>query len=103
MSSLHFINTQEGVDNTEKIDEEVPEAVAAKRRKIAEEDESSKIERAKQILGANSSRKRNVKAGVGTCKLDPENRSYLQQAFSEDGVLKDLRLFDGKFPGTALN
>ena len=50
------------------------------------------------LFKKNAVKKKRMKIGKN-CKLDPDNRLFLQKLFSSDGECSSLELYDGKFPG----
>ena len=103
ISAMHYITSKEqesgarDEDNKES-SSETDDEIASKRTKFEEEDEKASETLARKILEKNASKKKRMKIGKN-CKLDPDNRLFLQKLFSSDGDCSSLKLYDGKFPG----
>ena len=94
-SAMHFLNPEANIDDNETA--EVPEEVKAKRLKMDQEGQKAKLEKAREKLKKDPS-KRNVTLGKN-CKVRPESRVYMQKAFSDGGVFSHFGFSVGKFPG----
>ena len=100
---MHYIISKEqesgarDEDNKES-SSDTDDEIASKRTKFEEEDEKASEILARKILEKNASKKKRMKIGKN-CKLDPDNRLFLQKLFSADGDCSSLKLYDGKFPG----
>ena len=92
-SAIHYIAETEGIAKKRSCDKD-NEELMKKRSKLDEEEKSSTIEHAKQILKKNPGIR-----NVGEGKFSPSHRDYLQTSFSKGGCFADLKFYDGKFPG----
>ena len=98
-SAIHYIAETEGIAKKKRpfsrsCDKDNEEELMKKRSKLDEEEKSSTIEHAKQILKKNPGIR-----NVGEGKFSPSHRDYLQTSFSKGGCFADLKFYDGKFPG----
>ena len=93
-SAIHYIAETEGIAKKRSCDKDNEEELMKKRSKLDEEEKSSTIEHAKQILKKNPGIR-----NVGEGKFSPSHRDYLQTSFSKGGCFADLKFYDGKFPG----
>ena len=93
-SAIHYIAETEGIAKKRSCDKDNEEELMKKRNKLDEEEKSSTIEHAKQILKKNPGIR-----NVGEGKFSPSHRDYLQTSFSKGGCFADLKFYDGKFPG----
>ena len=97
-SAIHYIAETEGIAKkrpfSRSCDKDNEEELMKKRSKLDEEEKSSTIEHAKQILKKNPGIR-----NVGEGKFSPSHRDYLQTSFSKGGCFADLKFYDGKFPG----
>ena len=102
ISAMHYITNKEqesgARDENNESSSETDEEIASKRTKFEEEDLKASENLARKILEKNAAKKKRMKIGKN-CKLDPDNRLFLQKLFSSDGECCSLKLYDGKFPG----
>ena len=98
-AAMHYIGTQDGsnVPSTSRV--EITEEVAAKRARLEEEDNNAKISQA--LENVQKSKKRNFTLGKN-CKLLPEDREFLQNAFSKGGKFGQFLAPFEKFPSKYL-
>ena len=91
-STMHFIGEKEGTNAVSSNILPDSDEILAKRRKINEEDMQTAVKKAKETL--ESANTRNIKVGP-RCKIDPDNRKYMQTIFSPGGKLENI-VADGK-------
>ena len=96
-AAVHFLNNGEIDYASQSVQDDVPDAVAAKRIKLDQDGQKSSLDRAKMKISKDKS-KRNVTLGKN-CKVAPSHRVFMQESFSKDGIYSGFGLFNDTFPG----
>ncbi len=97
-AAMHHIGTQDGSagpSGSKRVQEEVSDELAAKRKRMKKEDEQAKITHA--LENVQKHKKRNMKLGK-TCKVLPDSRLFLQTSLSKDGKYGRFLAEYSKFP-----
>ena len=95
---FHILNQE--VDSASLIDDSgVTPEILAKRRKIEDEDNMSKINKAMETVKRSVSK--NVQLGKN-CKVAPSDRQFLQDSLSKSGKFSDMLSSLRKFPGRVI-
>ena len=94
----HILNKE--VDSASLIDDSgVTPEIRAKRKKIEEEDNDAKVQKAMETVKRSTSKK--VQLGKN-CKVAPSDRQFLQDSLGKDGKYSDMLLSLRKFPGRVI-
>ena len=94
----HILNKE--VDSASLIDDSgVTPEILAKRKKIEEDDNDLKVQKAMETVQRRTSKK--VKLGK-SCKVAPSDRQFLQDSLSKDGKFSDMLPSQRKFPGRVI-